>query len=90
VIKFIQSLPDRIAEIARHHQNGDEKMFFLMVHQLKGAAASFGISTLHQIASNLECIERSHRDEIESLIADARSLIEQIQQVHKKEIHRVD
>lgn len=88
VVEFVDDLSDRLAKLQQAYEELDWELLTKLAHQLKGAAGSYGYSTLSQLAATMEEHFRTHSadrfkhwmEQLEAFADAARAGLEEPQQ----------
>ena len=76
VVKFVATLPGRIAEMEAAAAKGTQEELRVMAHRLKGTGGTHGYPELSDRARTLEsAIKQNDMELAKSLLADLKSLI---------------
>ena len=75
VLLYVEEMPRRIAELRQAFDAGDSDLLVRQVHQMKGAAGSYGFQPLSDCAAVVES-ELKEAETEEEISASIQSLIE--------------
>lgn len=54
VTMYVEEMPDRMEQIRKAFESTDRDRLVRLIHQLKGAAGSYGFAVLTQVAADVE------------------------------------
>lgn len=78
VVLYVEEMPGRLEQIKAAHLSGDRETLIRLIHQLKGAAGSYGFSAITEEATIAEQELMSSDADADQVIKDLLALCEKV------------
>ena len=78
VVLYVEEMPDRLEQIKAAHVSGERETLIRLIHQLKGAAGSYGFSAVTEEATTAELKLMAADDGADEAIANLLAVCEKV------------